>query len=118
MNGGLYDKPVMQVLGSKKIQGSGANERFRLLVSDGKHSHSFAMLATQLNDKLISGELSDYSVVQIDRFVTSLLKNTGKGEKYVSCLYLKRIIGIGEETPFLERKTQQQYDPVIKPETS
>ncbi|XP_026327131.1 replication protein A 70 kDa DNA-binding subunit isoform X2 [Hyposmocoma kahamanoa] len=83
MNGGHYDKPVMQVLGSKKIQGSGANERFRLLVSDGKYSHSFAMLATQLNDKLITGELSDYSVVQIDRFVTSLLKNTGKGEKRV-----------------------------------
>ncbi|CAD0201397.1 unnamed protein product [Chrysodeixis includens] len=83
MNGGHYDTPIMQVLGSKKIQGSGANERFRLLVSDGKHSHSFAMLATQLNDKLISGELSDYSVVQIDRFVTSLLKNTGKGEKRV-----------------------------------
>lgn len=87
MNGGHYDKPIMQVLGSKKIQGSGANERFRLLVSDGKHSHSFAMLATQLNDKLITGELSDYSVVQIDRFVTSLLKNTGKGEKFVSMLY-------------------------------
>ncbi|KAG7308878.1 hypothetical protein JYU34_006140 [Plutella xylostella] len=83
MNGGHYDKPIMQVLGSKKIQGSGANERFRLLVSDGKHSHSFAMLATQLNEKLLTGELSDYSVVQIDRFVTSLLKNTGKGEKRV-----------------------------------
>ncbi|CAG4956129.1 unnamed protein product [Colias eurytheme] len=97
MNGGNYDKPIMQVLGSKKIQGSGANERFRLLVSDGKHSHSFAMLATQLNDKLITGELSDYSVVQIDRFVTSLLKNTGKGEKRVMIILDITIIAPGSE---------------------
>ncbi|KAL0838920.1 hypothetical protein ABMA28_016932 [Loxostege sticticalis] len=97
MNGGHYDKPIMQVLGSKKIQGSGANERFRLLVSDGKHSHSFAMLATQLNDKLITGELSDYSVVQIDRFVTSLLKNTGKGEKRVMIILDITILTPGTE---------------------
>ncbi|XP_041979266.1 replication protein A 70 kDa DNA-binding subunit [Aricia agestis] len=97
MNGGDYNKPVMQVLGSKKIQGSGANERFRLLVSDGKHSHSFAMLATQLNDKLITGELSDYSVVQIDRFVTSLLKNTGKGEKRVMIILDITILAPGSE---------------------
>lgn len=97
MTGGHYDKPVMQVLGSKKIQGSGANERFRLLVSDGKHSHSFAMLATQLNDKLITGELSDYSVVQIDRFVTSLLKDTGKGEKRVMIILDVTIIAPGGE---------------------
>ncbi|CAH0398399.1 unnamed protein product [Chilo suppressalis] len=97
MNGGHYEKPVMQVLGSKKIQGSGANERYRLLVSDGKHSHSFAMLATQLNDKLITGELSDYSVVQIDRFVTSLLKNTGKGEKRVMIILDVTILAPGTE---------------------
>ncbi|KAG6456969.1 replication protein A 70 kDa DNA-binding subunit [Manduca sexta] len=97
MNGGQYDKPIMQVLGSKKIQGSGANERFRLLVSDGKHSHSFAMLATQLHDKLITGELSDYSVVQIDRFITSLLKMTGKGEKRVMIILDLTIIAPGSQ---------------------
>ncbi|XP_045448079.1 replication protein A 70 kDa DNA-binding subunit [Melitaea cinxia] len=97
MNGGVYEKPVMQVLGSKKIQGSGANERFRLLVSDGKHSHSFAMLATQLNDKLITGELSDFSVVQIDRFVTSVLKSTGKGEKRVMIILDITILAPGTE---------------------
>ncbi|XP_072949136.1 replication protein A 70 kDa DNA-binding subunit [Epargyreus clarus] len=97
MNGGHYDKPVMQILGNKKIQGSGANERFRLLVSDGKHSHSFAMLATQLNDKLITGELSDNSVVQIDRFVTSLLKNVGRGEKRVMIILDVTVLASGAE---------------------
>lgn len=83
MSGGDYQEPIMQILGSKKIQGSGTNDRYRLLVSDGKHSHSFAMLATQLNQKLIDGELCDYTVVKIDRFITSVLNNAGKGEKYV-----------------------------------
>lgn len=81
MNGGHYESPVMQVLGSKKIAGTGTNDRYRLLVSDGKHTHSFAMLATQLNDKLITGELSDYSVIKVDRFITSVLKNNEKSEK-------------------------------------
>ncbi|XP_034832124.1 replication protein A 70 kDa DNA-binding subunit [Maniola hyperantus] len=97
MNGGLYDKPVMQVLGSKKIQGSGANERYRLLVSDGKHSHSFAMIATQLNELLISGELSDYSVIQINKFITSVLKNTGKGEKRVMIILDVTVLAPGAE---------------------
>lgn len=81
MKGGHYDNPVMQILGSKKIQGSGANEKYRLLVSDGKHSHSFAILATQLNERILMGELADFSVIQIDSFVTSVLKSTGDVEK-------------------------------------
>lgn len=97
MSGGHYEKPIMQVLGSKKIQGTGANDRFRLLVSDGKHSHSFAMLATQLNDKLITGELSDFSVIQIDRFITSVLKNNEKGEKRVMVILNMTIIAPGTE---------------------
>ncbi|XP_013143928.1 PREDICTED: replication protein A 70 kDa DNA-binding subunit [Papilio polytes] len=95
MNGGHYDKPVMQILGNKKIQGSGANDRFRLLLSDGKHSLSFAMLATQLNDKLINGELSDYSVVQVDRFITSVLKPNS--EKRVMILIEITILAPGSE---------------------
>ncbi|XP_047503959.1 replication protein A 70 kDa DNA-binding subunit [Pieris napi] len=101
MQGGHYDKPIMQVLGSKKIQGqSGSGERFRLLLSDGKHSHSFAILASHLNDKLISGELSDYSVVQIDRFVTSILNNEKSeksGDRRVMIIVAVTIIASGSE---------------------
>lgn len=95
MRGGNYDNPLMQVLGSKKIQGSGANERFRLLVSDGKHSHSFAMLGTQLNDKLITGELSDYSVIKIDKYITSVLKTVGNKEKRVMIILELTIVEPG-----------------------
>lgn len=81
MKGGNYDAPIIQMLGTKKIQGNDAGDRYRLLVSDGKYTYSFAMLATQLNIMLLSGELTDYSVIQVDQFVTTLLKNVGKGEK-------------------------------------
>ena len=75
--------------GHKKIAGnSTAADRFRLLVSDGRHLNSFAMLATQLNDKVTSGELCDYTVIQITRYITSMVANADKGEKYVSLWFL------------------------------
>ena len=71
--------------GHKKIAGNNTTaDRYRLLVSDGKHLNSFAMLATQLNDKVTSGELCDYTVIQITRYITSMVANPDKGEKYVT----------------------------------
>jgi len=71
--------------GHKKIAGTNTTaDRFRLLVSDGRHLNSFAMLATQLNDKVTSGELCDYTVIQITRYITSMVANADKGEKYVT----------------------------------
>ncbi|XP_050350813.1 replication protein A 70 kDa DNA-binding subunit-like [Nymphalis io] len=86
INGGVYEKPVIQILGIQKIEQSGVNERFRLQVSDGKHFHSFAILATQLNNKVYSGELSLFSVVQINVFKTTLLRNTNKEERMIIIL--------------------------------
>nr|CAD7201817.1 unnamed protein product [Timema douglasi] len=81
MRGGTVENPTMQILGSRKMGGDATSERYRLLLSDGRHLNSFAMLATQLNEKVISGELSDYTVVQINRHITSMINNSGKGEK-------------------------------------
>lgn len=69
------------IQGSKRISGAGDNERYRLLVSDGLHVNSFAMLATQLNDKIRSGELADNTIVRIKRYITSVVPNSGRGEK-------------------------------------
>lgn len=69
------------VQGNKRIAGNAANERYRLLVSDGIHLNSFAMLATQLNEKVSSGELADYTIVRINRHIVSMVTNQGRGEK-------------------------------------
>lgn len=39
------------------------------------------MLATQLNDKVVSGELSEHSIVRINRHVVSMVNNQGRGDK-------------------------------------
>lgn len=78
MAGGTVDEPVMQILGSKMMSVADQDkERFRILISDGRHQISFAMLATQLNDKIFSGELSNNSVIKVKKYITSMLKNTG-----------------------------------------
>lgn len=78
MTGGEVVQPVMQILGRKKLAGNAETERYRLLVSDGVHLNTYAMLATQLNDKLYSGELDDNTIVRIDRHIVSMLNNQQK----------------------------------------
>lgn len=49
MTGGQVSSPVMQVLSSKQVNCNQADKvRYRLLLSDGKHTISFAMLTTQV----------------------------------------------------------------------
>ncbi|GFG29461.1 hypothetical protein Cfor_05456, partial [Coptotermes formosanus] len=87
--------------GHKKIAGNSTTaDRFRLLVSDGRHLNSFAMLATQLNDKVTSGELCDYTVIQITRYITSMVANADKGEKRVMVILDINILALGTEIGF------------------
>lgn len=87
MNEVECDKPVVQILGTKRIASTtaeGSSERFRVLISDGKYLQSFAMLATQLNGLYLSGELCDNTIIQIDRYITSMVNKSERGEKLVS----------------------------------
>lgn len=81
MKGTEIHKPVLQILGSKRITSAGTEDRFRLLVSDGKHIQSFAMLATQLNHLYHENQLSENTVARIDRYITSMVNRNDKGDK-------------------------------------
>ncbi|XP_055587325.1 replication protein A 70 kDa DNA-binding subunit-like [Uranotaenia lowii] len=84
MHGSELDKPVVQILGSKRIAGgSEQSERYRLLISDGHNLYSFAMLATQLNDLHHNGQLSEFTVIRIERYITSMVNRNERGEKRV-----------------------------------
>ncbi|PSN38056.1 Replication protein A 70 kDa DNA-binding subunit [Blattella germanica] len=103
LSGGNVDDPVMQILGHKRIAGTSSStglDRYRLLVSDGKHLNSFAMLATQLNDKVASGELCDFTVVQITRYITSMVTNADKGDKRVMVILDVKVLALGTEVGF------------------
>lgn len=80
MAGVEIDKPILQILGSKRIQSSENSERYRLLISDGKFLNSFAMLATQLNDFVTEGRLADYTIVRVNRYITSMVNKSEPGQ--------------------------------------
>lgn len=71
MRGVDVPDPVFQILGFKKIAGQGGNERYRLNISDGIHCHTFAMLATQLNNMVPQGKLDMFSVIRCDKIVSN-----------------------------------------------
>ena len=94
VNGEPYDKPVLQIISSKKITAQGSSaDRYRLLLSDGLHSYSHAMLATQLNNLMESGEMDSLSVVQVDKY----LCNTIQGDRRVLILLDLNVMARGSD---------------------
>ncbi|XP_017888998.1 replication protein A 70 kDa DNA-binding subunit [Ceratina calcarata] len=86
MNGIEVDKPILQILGHKKLASSNNLERYRLLVSDGKRLNSFAMLATQLNEMVSNNSLIEYTICQINRYAMSMVNNAGKQKRVMVIL--------------------------------
>ncbi|XP_049768899.1 replication protein A 70 kDa DNA-binding subunit-like isoform X2 [Schistocerca cancellata] len=125
MRGGTVEDPVMQILGTGRIDGAGSSERYHLQVSDGCHQNS-AMLATELKDKLTSGELSDYSVVRLNHW---MLNSGERGTERVIVIVDLTILAsgtevgakIGEPAPFREdsstgaARDEQSARPVLLP---
>ncbi|KAF2901892.1 hypothetical protein ILUMI_04293 [Ignelater luminosus] len=99
MKGDQIEDPIMQVLGSKRIASTSADkERFRLLLSDGKYLVSFAMLTTQINDKIVNGELVDNTIIKVKRFITSVINSGGKSNKRVLVILEMETLLPGDQT--------------------
>eukprot|EP00099_Drosophila_melanogaster_P015436 NP_524274.1 replication protein A 70 [Drosophila melanogaster] len=81
MHGEVVDAPVLQILAIKKINSAADSERYRILISDGKYFNSYAMLASQLNVMQHNGELEEFTIVQLDKYVTSLVGKDGAGKR-------------------------------------
>ncbi|KAE8752136.1 hypothetical protein FOCC_FOCC001298 [Frankliniella occidentalis] len=83
MNGGQVDTPIMQILRIRKLS-RGDNVRYRVQVYDGVHDTWYAMLHTLLNKMILSGELSDNTIVHIKRYyTTSIIPESGKEERRI-----------------------------------
>jgi succinyl-CoA synthetase beta subunit len=75
LRGEKLTDPVVQVLGCKRIQStSSTKERYRMIVSDGDYSMSFAMLTAQ-------GGIDVNSIIKIKRFLLSEIPSTVKGNQ-------------------------------------
>eukprot|EP00752_Nemacystus_decipiens_P010206 g9095.t2 len=67
--------PVVQVVSLKKMnQASVGNERWRLVLSDGKH-YAQSMLATQQNEMITSGELKELCIVKLTDYIVNVVQN-------------------------------------------
>lgn len=85
MSGGQVDKPIMQVLNSKQVNSNQPDKkRFRLLLSDGLNTISFAMVTTHITEQNTTGEIPDLSIIRMNNYITSVVNNTGRvGERRV-----------------------------------
>lgn len=75
---------ILQVLGSRRVSntsGADSKNRYRLLVSDGVTIHSFAMLSTDLNNLYESNQLADHTIIQVDRYVCSVVNRSDANER-------------------------------------
>lgn len=85
MDGDINSKPLVQVLDIKPI---GSNqERYRLFLSDSVSTQQ-AMIATQLNDRVKSGDVRKGSVIQLIEYICSAVQN----RKIIVILNLETII--------------------------
>lgn len=77
MQGVSIDNPIMQILESKSVSSrtNSGTERYRLHLSDGQHSISFALLSTPT----LSEPLENLSVIKLKKYILSDLKNDAKG---------------------------------------
>ncbi|UJR25240.1 hypothetical protein I4U23_006592 [Adineta vaga] len=85
-NGACGEQPILQVLNIKLMDSKPVNEsvvtpsqnkkaqRYRLILSDGKHFLPSCVLTVQLNELVTNGQLQEYSIIRLDRFLRSDLK--------------------------------------------
>lgn len=53
-------------------------ERYRLLVSDGKHTYSFVMLSSYLADLVTHAHLTEFAVVCVKKYTTTKINSSPK----------------------------------------
>lgn len=92
LNGETVDKPVLQVLNFKPITGNNT-DRYRLLLSDGVKCHTYAMLGTQLNCKIVDKEIERFAIVQLDKYMC----NTVSPEKKILIILELTVIANGAD---------------------
>jgi len=66
---------IVQVLGHKGINQGSGQERFRLLLSDGRYSNSFCMLGTQHNERLHNKELEMFTILKLTKVLCNKSEN-------------------------------------------
>eukprot|EP00064_Thunnus_orientalis_P000326 superscaffoldBa00000016_g326 len=109
-NGNGGNDAVLQLVNIRKIDGGNGPARFRVMMSDGRHSLSSFMLSTQLNFMAEENKLAPNCICILKRHVTNILKD---GRRVVIILEIdvikpaEDVAGrIGDPTPYTEGQSK------------
>uniref|UniRef100_UPI00398F46B0 replication protein A 70 kDa DNA-binding subunit n=1 Tax=Pristiophorus japonicus TaxID=55135 RepID=UPI00398F46B0 len=109
VQGGTPSQPLLQVISIRKI--TNGPPRYRVLMSDGIHTLSSFLLATQLNYMGDEGLIAINCVCQINRFICNTMKDGRRAVVIVDLKVVKtadQVNGeIGHPVPINEGQTQQ-----------
>ncbi|XP_030010008.1 replication protein A 70 kDa DNA-binding subunit-like isoform X1 [Sphaeramia orbicularis] len=116
-NGSLVNNPVLQLLNIRQMNTGSGPPRFRLMMSDGLHSMTSMILATQLNNLTDDNLLTPNCVCMLKKTTSN---NLADGRRVVIVIDMDIIksaeeIGgrIGNPTPInADSKTSSSQDPV------
>ncbi|KAM6987790.1 replication protein A 70 kDa DNA-binding subunit [Tautogolabrus adspersus] len=118
-NGTGENDLVLQLVNIRKLEGGSGHTRWRVMMSDGRHTLSSFMLSTQLNFMAEENKLVPNCICLLKRHVTNILKD---GRRVVIILEIDVIkpaeaVGgrIGDPTPFTEGQGKAPQ-PVPAPE--
>ncbi|XP_061538402.1 replication protein A 70 kDa DNA-binding subunit isoform X1 [Phycodurus eques] len=120
-SGNCGNDAVLQLVSIRKIEGGSGPARFRVMMSDGRHTMSSFMLCTQLNCMAEDNQLSPNCIVLLKRHVTNILKD---GRRVVIILEIEVLTPaadingrIGNPTPYSDGqiKPPQQAAPPAAP---
>ncbi|CAL1689739.1 unnamed protein product [Lasius platythorax] len=93
MNGIDVKKPVLQILGYKKIpRSTNTDDRYRLLLSDGHGLNSFTILITQLNNLITNNILTQYTVCKILNYALTSINSNGTERRVMLILDIEVLV--------------------------
>lgn len=127
MRGNDYVEPIIQVITTKKMNtGSGQpdKDRYRMFLSDGQTSLSFAMMTAATYNKAGERGLPRFSVIKVLKYITSVINNTeGKDNRVLLIVDFELVkdgdeIGekLGDPVPFSEGAPKPEPPKQVVPE--
>ncbi|XP_061682603.1 replication protein A 70 kDa DNA-binding subunit isoform X2 [Syngnathoides biaculeatus] len=121
-SGNCGNDAVLQLVSIRKIEGGSGPARFRVMMSDGRHTMSSFMLCTQLNYMAEDNQLAPNCIILLKRHVTNILKD---GRRVVIILDIEVVTPaadvngrIGNPTPYSDgqiKAPQQAAPPMASP---
>ncbi|CAB3381247.1 Hypothetical predicted protein [Cloeon dipterum] len=86
------------IIALKKVSKNGEHERYRVNISDGVHFLSSGVLASQLNAKVESGDLVEYTIVTLKHTINSSIKGkSGSGDRNILIILDCEVVVHGSE---------------------